>query len=150
MEIDKKEIISTLENKITLYEHLGIESVEITPHRVSFHVSLEKNQNHKGTAFGGSLYAVAVLASYTMVLTGLKARQIDTEDIVIAKGEIKYSRPVETDFDVVCEFDSLREETEFFNELKTTGKVRGVLNSYIVAEGGSRKASLKGVFVVKL
>ena len=71
MEVNSQEILKTLKNKIALYEHLGIQSVSIEPRRVSFKVSLAENTNHKGTAFGGSIYAVAVLASYAMVLTGL-------------------------------------------------------------------------------
>ncbi|KYG63153.1 hypothetical protein AZI86_15715 [Bdellovibrio bacteriovorus] len=149
MEVNSQDIINTLKKKIALYEHLGIQSVNIEPHRVSFKVSLAKNTNHKGTAFGGSIYAVAVLASYAMVLTGLKARGIPTEDIVIAKGDIQYIEPVETDFEVVCEFPDTRSEHDFYEELRAAGKVRGALHSYILAEGGSRKASLKGVFVVK-
>lgn len=149
MEINSSEIIATLQEKISLYEHLGIESVQVSPHEVRLKVSLAKNKNHKGTAFGGSLYAVAVLASYAMVLTGLKARNLNTEDIVIAKGEITYLRPVEGDFEVVCGFDSLALEAEFYETLKVQGRVKAALTSYIVDGGGSRKASLKGVFVVK-
>lgn len=148
MEVNSQEILKTLKNKIALYEHLGIQSVSIEPRRVSFKVSLAENTNHKGTAFGGSIYAVSVLASYAMVLTGLKARGIPTEDIVIAKGEIQYIEPVDTDFEVVCEFPDTRSEHDFYEELRAAGKVRGSLNSYVLADG-SRKATLKGVFVVK-
>lgn len=149
MEIDTQELLKTLKKKITIYEHLGIDSVNISADKVHFHVSLAKNQNHKGTAFGGSLYAVAVLAAYALVLAGLRQRGIKTEDIVIAKGEIQYLRPVESDFDVICEFPSCTEAEHFYTELKNTGYVRGTLKSQIFAEGGSLKASLKGVFVVK-
>jgi thioesterase domain-containing protein len=150
MEVNSKELIATLKDKIALYEHLGIKSVDITDHQVRFKVSLIDNKNHKGTAFGGSVYAVAVLASYAMVLAGLKTRGIKTEDIVIAKGEIQYHRPIDTDFEVVCEFNDARAEHDFYEELRAQGKVRGTLTTHILAEGGSRNASLSGVFVVKL
>lgn len=150
MEINSQDLINTLKTKITLYEHLGIKSVTATAHQVRFQVSLKNNENHKGTAFGGSLYAVAVLASYAMVLAGLRARGIPTDDIVIAKGDIHYLLPVESDFEVVCEFSSVRAENDFYEELRAQGRVRGHLTSYILADGGSRKASLNGVFVVKL
>lgn len=150
MEVDSQELIRILKDKIVLYQHLGIEVVKIDSHEVRFKVSLEKNKNHKGTAFGGSLYATGVLASYALVLAGLHERQIPTENIVIAKGEIQYLRPVDTDFEVVCCFPSLQEEEDFFSELKTKGKVRGALTTQIFGGGGSLKASLTGVFVVKL
>lgn len=150
MEVNSQELIRILKDKITLYEHLGIEVLELGSSRVRFHVSLEKNRNHKDTAFGGSLYAVGVLAAYALTLAGLKARGILTENIVIAKGEIQYLRPVETDFEVLSEFPSPEDEESFFEELQKAGRVRGKIRSHIVADGGSLKASLTGDFVIKL
>ncbi|WII71678.1 YiiD C-terminal domain-containing protein [Bdellovibrio sp. 22V] len=150
MEVNAEELIATLKNKITLYEHLGIEVLEINSEKVRFRVSLEKNKNHKGTAFGGSQYATAVMAAYALVLAGLHARQIPTENIVIAKGDIQYLRPVESDFEIICAFPSREEENAFYDELVKNKKVKGTLKSQIVADGGSLKAVLTGVFVVKL
>lgn len=150
MEVNPQELINILKDKITLYEHLGIEFITFRSHEVHFKVALEKSKNHKGTAFGGSQYAVAVLSAYALVLAGLKERNIPTENIVIAKGEIQYLRPVETDFEVICKFPSSEEEEEFYKTLQSKGKVRGIIQSHIVAEGGSLKSSLKGDFVVKL
>lgn len=149
MEVNSQEILETLKNKISLYEHLGVQEVRIFHDEVRIRVSLAKNTNHKGTAFGGSLYAVAVLASYAMVLTGLKARKIATEDIVIAKGEITYLRPVTEDFEAVCRFDSKQAEEAFYQRLQQDRRVKGSLTTHIMDSGGSRKASLNGVFVVK-
>lgn len=152
MEINPQELISTLKDKISLYEHLGITVLNISSDEVRFRVSLEKNRNHKGTAFGGSLYATAVLAAYALVLAGLKARSINTENIVIAKGEIEYLRPVDTDFEVLCKFSSPENEESFYSELLSVGKVRGAIHSYIMGGVGGDKlmASLTGLFVVKL
>ena len=152
MEVNPQELIAILKDKISLYEHLGITVVNINSSEVRFRISLAKNRNHKGTAFGGSLYATAVLAAYALVLAGLKARAINTENIVIAKGEIQYLRPVETDFDVLCKFPSSEDEAAFYTELVSSGKVRGSIESYILGGGGGDKlmASLTGLFVVKL
>lgn len=150
MEIDSQEMIAILKDKIALYEHLGIEVTRIRSEEVRFRVSLERSRNHKGTAFGGSLYATAVLAAYALVLAGLKERKIPTENIVIAKGEIQYFRPVDTDFEIICRFPSPAKEDAFYEELLKHGRVRGSLTSQILGEGGSLKASLTGVFVVKL
>lgn len=150
MEVDAKELSEILQNKITLYEHLGIEALEISSSLVRFRVSLQKNRNHKGTAFGGSLYSAAVLAAYALVLAGLKARNIPTDNIVIAKGEIQYLRPIDTDFEVVCQFESPEQENKFYEDLKLQGRVKGPLRSQIRGGGGSLGALLTGVFVVKL
>lgn len=149
MEVNTAELIAILRDKIVLYEHLGIDVLEVSPSRVRFQVSLAKNRNHKGTAFGGSLYAVGVLAAYALVLAGLKQRAIQTENIVIAKGEIQYLRPVETDFEVISQFSSQESADAFYAELQATGRARTRIRSQIVAEGGSLKASLSGDFVVR-
>jgi thioesterase domain-containing protein len=54
---------------------------------------LAENINDKGTAFGGSLYNLCVIAGWGM--TDLKAKELGLEgDIVVAKGEINYLRPL--------------------------------------------------------
>jgi thioesterase domain-containing protein len=54
---------------------------------------LDKNINDKGTAFGGSLYNLCVITAWGM--TDLKAKELGLEgDIVVAKGEIDYLRPL--------------------------------------------------------
>lgn len=54
---------------------------------------LENNINDKLTAFGGSLYNLCVIAAWS--ITHLKAKELGlTGDIVVAKGEINYLRPL--------------------------------------------------------
>lgn len=149
MEVKGEEIDNILRDKIKLYEHLGIEVLEITSHKAHFRVSLEKNLNHKGTAFGGSIYATGVMCAYALVLAGLKHYHIATDNIVIAKGDISYLRPVDTDFDVVASFQSLQQEQNFFSQLQKNKRVKDVVKVQILGEGGSLKASLSGTFVVK-
>ena len=149
MEVKGEELVSILRDKIKLYEHLGIEVIEISAQKVHFKVALEKNLNHKGTAFGGSLYASAVLAAYALVLAGLREHRLTTENIVIAKGEISYLLPVETDFEILTQFDSKEAAQDFFTKLQSEGRVRKVVKSE-VRVAGSLKAVLKGTFVVRI
>jgi len=54
---------------------------------------LDKNINDKGTAFGGSLYNLCVIAGWGMA--HLKAKELSLSgDIVVAKGEINYLSPL--------------------------------------------------------
>lgn len=150
MELNPQELVATLENKITLYKHLGIQVLHLDGNLVHFKVSLEKSLNHKGTAFGGSLYTDAVLAAYALVFAALRHHHITTENIVIAKGSIEYRRPVDSDFEVKCQFTSSEQEVEFFKSLKEQGRARTRIESQILGAGGSLKASFSGDFVVKL
>ena len=146
----EQDILDTLENKIVLYKHLGIEFKQISSGRIELVVDLEKNSNHKGTAFGGSLYTAAVISAYALVLSGLRTRSILTENIVIAKGAMNYLRPVEEDFHVVCEYTSLEEEKSFFEDLIKKGTARREITAHINNSGGSLRAEFLGTFVVRL
>jgi thioesterase domain, putative len=144
-----KHLAELLKDKIKLYEHLGLEVMELTSLSVRFRVSLEENLNHKGTAFGGSIYAAAVLSAYAMVLHGLRERGIATDNIVIAKGEISYLKPVEEDFEVVCEFPSAQFAANFYERLTRDGKSKDIITVKVQTNGDTR-AILKGTFVVRM
>ncbi|MFS4461200.1 YiiD C-terminal domain-containing protein [Bdellovibrio sp. HCB2-146] len=146
----KQEILNTLETKIALFKHLGIHFVEMSSAKIHIKADLEKNLNHKGTAFGGSLYTAAVLSAYALVLTGLRTRKIATENIVIAKGSIDYLRPVEDDFEVICQFSTPEEENQFYADLLQKGRARKLLIAQIRSSGGSLRATFSGDFVVRL
>lgn len=163
MEVNTQDLIQILADNIKLYEHLGITVEALDSHRAILKVDLQKNLNHKGTAFGGSLYATGVMSAYALVLAGLKHYQIDTENIVIAKGVIEYHRPIDSDFRIICQFASLPEEQAFYQELKDKKRVRRDLQVHIFKEGGSEGlsrgvspdsallgASLVGSFVVRM
>ncbi len=142
MEVNTQDLIQILSDNIKLYEHLGITVETLNSHRAVLKVDLQKNLNHKGTAFGGSLYATGVMSAYALVLAGLKYYKIETENIVIAKGTIEYLRPIDSDFRILCEFSSLDEEKAFYQELKDKKRVRRDLKVQIFKGGGSEGLSL--------
>ncbi len=94
---DKKIALKKLE--AFLMEHLplaraaGICVDEYTGNKLVVSAPLDKNINDKGTAFGGSLYNLCVITAWGM--TDLKAKELGLKgDIVVAKGEINYLRPL--------------------------------------------------------
>lgn len=147
--MEREEIAQHLSDQIRLYQHLGLEAVEISSTITKFKAKLSENLNHKGTAFGGSLYAIGVLSAYALIFATLKEHQLHTEDIVIAKGEIKYLRPVDRDFEVSCGFKTQYELEEFVENLREQKKVRQELRVEITC-ADQVCASLQGLFVVKL
>lgn len=58
---------------------------------------LEPNGNDKGTAFGGSLYSLAVLAGWALLSQQMRSRGIDCE-VVIQESEVEYLQPVTAAF----------------------------------------------------
>lgn len=66
---------------------------------------LQENHNHKGTAFGGSLYAACTAACYCLIYSRQLQSQIEDRDLVITTGNMRYLKPVKKDFHVKAELD---------------------------------------------
>lgn len=144
-----EELHSKLKNDIPLTRHLGFDFVEASTARVRLRARLTENINHKGTAFGGSLYALAVVSAYSLVYLGVQNERVETNNIVIQKGEMEYLAPVTEDFEVICEHTKPDVYRRFFASLARWKKVRETLQVRIECRG-QVCARLVGVFVVRL
>jgi thioesterase domain-containing protein len=137
-----------LQAEIPLVNYLNFEFIEATHERVHMKAGLAGNTNHKGTAFGGSLYVLAVLSAYSLVYLGVHVEGVDTNNVVIQHGEIEYLAPVVADFEIVCEHVRPEIERKFFSALARWNKVRETFVARIECNG-VLCARLTSVFVVK-
>ncbi|MBC7370846.1 MAG: YiiD C-terminal domain-containing protein [Bdellovibrionaceae bacterium] len=144
-----QELLAKLNRDIPVSKFLGFEFVEATPNRVEIRARLNENINHKGTAFGGSLYTLSVLAAYSLVYLGVECEKIKTNNLVIQKGDIQYMKPVTSDFDIICEFNGVEAYQKFYEDLARWKKVREVIKVRVYCQG-VLCAKLDGVFVVQL
>jgi thioesterase domain-containing protein len=142
-------LLAQLNRDIPVSKFLGFDFVEATPTRVHIRARLTENINHKGTAFGGSLYTLSVLAAYSLVYLGVEKEKIPTNNIVIQKGDIQYLAPVHSDFEVVCEFNGPKAYVKFYDDLQRWKKVRELIKVQVICQG-KLCAKLDGVFVVQL
>jgi thioesterase domain-containing protein len=87
-----------LQNRIAgefpLARHIGIVVESADDDAVVLRAPLAQNANHKGTAFGGSLYSLAVLTGWAWVTRYLAARGIAV-DAVIQESSTRFLVPVE-------------------------------------------------------
>ena len=87
-----------LQNRITtefaLARHIGILVDWVDDSGVTVRAPLAHNANYKGTAFGGSLYSVAVLAGWAWVTRYLAAEQVSA-DTVIQESHMRFLVPVQ-------------------------------------------------------
>ena len=76
--------------------------------------------------FGISFPAGAgcAFACYGIFLSSLRAEGIQTNDIVISNGEIKYIQPVNGDCSITAGFSDALERKNFFQTLKNKKKAR--------------------------
>jgi thioesterase domain-containing protein len=82
---------------------------------------LGPNVNDKGTAFGGSLYALLVLAGWGLL--HLKLREEGMRgDVMIHQSDVTYSLPVAEDWEARCALPEDDGYARFIGDLRTGGR----------------------------
>jgi thioesterase domain-containing protein len=133
--------------EIPISAAMGIEVVEFANDRLVVRAPLAANVNVHGTAFAGSLYAIAALCGWGMTWLQLKARAIDAS-IVIADGHIHYAAPVDAAIDASCEFGGAALDAAM-GRLTSAGKARFPLECAISCRG-TEAARFSGDYAVRL
>jgi len=82
-------------------QRLGVRLVGIRGGAVRLRAPFAANTNHAGTAFAGSLNAIATLSGWATVWLLLREREIAAQ-VVIQDSTVRYLRPVTGDFEAVC------------------------------------------------
>jgi thioesterase domain-containing protein len=118
--------------EIPITRAMGVRVEDYDGRRLVLSAPLEANVNHLGTAFGGSLNALAVLSGYGLLWLELQDTQ---SHLVIRDSSISYERPVTGELRAVC----LRPHTDALDHFKRTfhqhGKARIRLSSTIEDKG---------------
>jgi thioesterase domain-containing protein len=119
-----------LHEQIPLTRAMGVQVIESNARRLVLEAPLDKNVNHLGTAFGGSLHALPTLACYAAVWTMLRAAGIDGH-VVVKRSEASYRRPVTGRLRAICEQPSAAIAQEFLQDFKRHGKARLELTAIV-------------------
>jgi thioesterase domain-containing protein len=94
IEFGKEYLQHRIVSEFPLARHLGVVIEVADDAGLVICAPLAANANHKGTAFGGSLFSVAVLAGWAWVTRYLALSDI-VADAVIQESTIRYLVPVE-------------------------------------------------------
>ena len=134
-----------LRERIPLTRALGLEVERASPALVRLGFPLEPNHNHKDTAFGGSLYAAAVLAAWGLLWCACRETGVEAEAVVASSSE-RFLRPVSSGFSAECtsDPDALKRLCE---EVRAHGSGRIRLKSAILC-GGDLCLAFEGTFVL--
>ena len=149
-----KELEDYLRREIPLSRDMGVRVAALDGKALELAAPLAPNRNHKGTAFGGSLYSLATLAAWGTVRAllapagpGMDGQAVH---IVIVEGALNYLRPVQGAFVARCERPDGAEAARFRQALLRKGKARIALRSEVRAagagEGEGPAAVFQGVF----
>jgi len=104
---------------------------------------LALNHNHLGTAFAGSLNALATLAGYAFLWLELRERPCH---VVLRDSTISFRRPVTSDLKAICRAPDAAKIATFHEEFARAKKARLKLH-VTVEEAGVAAVHFDGTFV---
>jgi thioesterase domain-containing protein len=118
-----------------LYAHIPLSKAmalrvdAASPDRVVLSAPLAPNINHRETAFGGSVSALAILAAWTLLYLRLDAAQLKTR-LVIQSNTMRYDAPATADFSATAELRDAAQWRRFAQMLQRHGRARtGVIST---------------------
>ena len=138
-----REIEQYLHEQIPLSRAMGTRVESWDEEQFIVTAPLEPNHNHLGTAFGGSLAAIATLAGYGLLWLALGDRKAH---IVIRSSTMNYRRPVRRGIRAICRRPEGSAMADFELKFEQAGKARIDL-AVTIEEDDTECVRFEGVFV---
>lgn len=142
---DSAQLESMLHADIPLARAMGVRVTGYDGSALQLAAPLAPNINHKETAFGGSLYALAVLCGWGLLHMKLSEAGL-SRHIVIQEGHIRYLRPVRGELLAECRTDDTALD-KLLHALQKHDRARIALESSII-EDGTPAVAFTGRYVV--
>lgn len=133
------EITRYLHDHIPVTAHLGATVAAYDGGSIRVAAPLAPNLNHRGTAFGGSLSALGILAGWALLHLNLRARGIEAR-LVIQRSGMDYDAPVLGDFTATARLPDPAEWERFLATLARRGKARVTVRGHIGSAEGDAGA----------
>lgn len=140
-----RDLEAFLREKIPLTRAMDVHVAE-TGARLVLEAPLGANVNHVGTAFGGSLHALPVLACYGALWSMLFEAGVDGH-VIVRSSTANYRQPVKGTLRAICARPPPDQAVKFVEDLRRHKKARMDLGA--VVEGGNGKPAVEftGSFV---
>lgn len=124
-----------IENHLPLISAMGLSIHHYDTDIFQVTAPLSKNHNDKLTAFGGSLYNLCITNAIGLCFLKCYEQDILEPDLVVAKADISYSRPVKTDpIMATCKIPNADNWSAFFEKYKAEGKAAISLCSQVIID----------------
>ena len=136
-------------NSIPVVTGMEIDIKNIDKFEISLTAPLSTNINYEGTAFGGSLNTLCILASYLMTHHSVKSEKLELSSLVIQDSSIQYLKPVQDDFIATARIDE-KELNRFLGLISVKGKSRLNVEATISTLNDTELVKFKGRFVAKI
>ncbi|MDH3207068.1 MAG: thioesterase domain-containing protein [Gemmatimonadota bacterium] len=130
----RAEVEAYLMEHIPLSAGMAISVIDAGPDGVTIEAPLAPNVNHRGTAFGGSVAALAILAGWTLVHLRLRAEGLIAHT-VIQSSSVRYDAPIHGGFRAMTEPLQPAAWEKFVRTVTRRGKGRVHVSVQVLAEG---------------
>lgn len=135
----------TLHREIPIAHEMGITVSAYDGKQLRLAAPLAPNINHKCTAFGGSLYSLAVLCGWGLLHLKLEEAGLH-KHIVIQEADIRYLLPVDQNMQAECTLDEAAFQ-RFMRMLEKHDRSRLALN-VVITHNGQPAVEFSGRYVV--
>ena len=129
------EITAFLHESMPITQRLGARVEAYDGDSVRLAAPLAPNLNHHGTAFGGSLSALAVLSGWVLLHLQLRERGIPTR-LVIQRSVFDFAAPVEGDFTAASVLPTAAAWNRFLATLARHRRARVTVSSTLACASG--------------
>jgi thioesterase domain-containing protein len=127
---------------------LGVEIVVLDPDEVRLTAPLSLNHNHLGTAFGGSLGAMMILACYAWLFNRMGVEGKNCH-VLVQSAHTEYLKPVTGDLLARCAPVNSIEIEQALRQFERKGTGRVTLHSEMLSPTGEILCRFYGEFVAK-
>lgn len=129
------EITAYLHAHIPITGALGAAAVLWDGERLRLAAPLAPNLNHRGTAFGGSMSALAVLAGWGVLHLGLRARGVDGR-LVVQRSAMEFLAPADGDFSATAALPPRDAWRRFLATYERHGRARVAVSTEVACASG--------------
>lgn len=143
--IDATAVETYLHERIPMSRLMGIQVISCDDTGLRLSAPLAPNINHRGTVFGGSASAVAMLAGWGFAHACVADLPFAV-GLVIRRSSMEFDAPIEADFHAWCAALSADAMAAFQNDLADKGKARLHLSVELLADQRCA-ATFAGVYV---
>ncbi|MBS0310782.1 MAG: YiiD C-terminal domain-containing protein [Proteobacteria bacterium] len=143
--VSPNELEHYLHQHIPLSQAMHVSVVSVRPEDVVLSAPLPPNINHRGTVFGGSASAIAILAAWSLLHARLHDEGIDSR-LVIQRNTMHYERPIDGSFTARSFLSDPLAWSVFTRTLRRRGRAR-IAVSCVLEYAGRPVGQLDGLFV---
>jgi thioesterase domain-containing protein len=143
--VSPRELETYLHEHIPLSKAMAVSVAEASSERVVLRAPLAPNINHRGTVFGGSASAVAMLACWALLHLRLTRAGLASR-IVLQRNSVSYARPITADFSATAALQSPAAWASFTRALERKRRARLAVSA-LLEHAGEVACRFEGEFV---